>query len=258
MPGRIWFRFHMGKCINKMVENNLDILAIGVHPDDVELGCGATLIKHVDLGYKVGILDLTKGELGTRGNAELRLKEANDAKDYAGISFRENIGLSDGFFVNDMDSKISIIEILRKYKPKIVLANAIRDRHPDHGKAATLVKEACFLSGLAKIETFMKGVSQEKWRPENVYHYIQDYNVEPDFVIDVSGYLERKFEMIACFKSQFYDPTSHEVETPISSKQFMDHLLGRAVAHGRRIGAQHGEGFTTYEYIGADDLFKIR
>jgi bacillithiol biosynthesis deacetylase BshB1 len=247
----------MGKCLNKMVDIKLDILAIGVHPDDVELSCGATLLKHVDIGYKAGILDLTKGELGTRGTAELRLREAEAARAYAGIEIRDNLGLRDGFFVNDDESKMAIIRKIRQYRPDIVLANAIRDRHPDHGRAALLTSESCFLAGLSKIKTSYQGKDQQHWRPKKVYHYIQDNYIEPDIVIDISGYLDRKFEMIACFKSQFYDPNSREEETPISSKQFMDHLKGRAVDFGRRISVEYGEGFTSESYIGVSDLYKL-
>jgi len=240
-----------------MVDIKLDILAIGVHPDDVELSCGATLLKHVDMGYKVGILDLTQGELGTRGTAELRLQEAEAARAYGGIEIRDNLGLRDGFFVNDDESKMAIIQKIRQYRPDIVLANAVRDRHPDHGRAALVTKESCFLSGLSKIKSTIKGIEQNHWRPRKVYHYIQDNYIEPDMVIDISGYLERKFEMIACFKSQFYDPNSNEEETPISSKQFMNHLRGRAIDYGRQISVDYGEGFTSDSYIGVSDLYKL-
>lgn len=257
MSGRIRFRVYVGKRIDKMVDMKLDILAIGVHPDDVELGCGATLIKHIEMDYKVGILDLTEGELGTRGTAEIRKQEARAAQAYAGIPVRENIGLEDGFFMNDKESKLAVIRMLRKYRPDIVLANAVSDRHPDHGKAAELVREACFLSGLAKVETEWDGQVQDKWRPVRLYHYIQDYHIEPDIVVDISDHIDKKFEMIAQFKSQFYDPASNEDETPISSKQFMDHLKGRATDHGRRIGVAFGEGFTSDTYIGVRDLFDL-
>lgn len=247
----------MGKCIDKMVDQKLDILAIGVHPDDVELGCGATIIKHVDLGYKVGILDLTQGELGTRGNAVLRLEEAEKAKNYAGVLVRENLGLEDGYFQNDKSSKNALVKFIRRFQPDIILANAVRDRHPDHGRAAQLIKEACFLSGLEKIETVHNDNLQSKWRPRRIYHFIQDHYIEPDLVIDITDYLERKFEMIMCFESQFYNPDSKEADTPISSKQFMDHLRGRATDHGRRIGVDYGEGFTVESSVGTDDLFKL-
>ena len=236
----------------------LDILAFGVHPDDVELGCGGTIIKHIEKGYKVGIIDLTQGELGTRGNAETRMLESDRAKVYAGVSIRENLKLPDGFFQNDRDSKMAVIRMIRKYQPDIVLANAIMDRHPDHGRAALLVKEAAFLSGLSKIETEMDGQQQPKWRPSKLYHFIQDYHIEPDLVVDITDQIERKFEMIMCFDSQFYNPDSNEDETPISSKQFMDHLRGRAIEHGRRAGYDYGEGFTSDSYIGVDSLFDLK
>jgi len=241
-----------------MVEGmKLDLLAIGVHPDDVELGCGATLIKHIRKGYKAGIVDLTQGELGTRGSAALRLEEAEKARVFAGVSIRENLGMADGFFADDPSHQLEIVRIIRRYRPDIVLANAIRDRHPDHGRAAELVRKACFLSGLSKIETRDGGVIQEKWRPQRLYHYIQDYHIEPDLVIDVSEYLDDKFGMIMCFESQFYNPDSEEDETPISSRQFLDHLKGRAIDHGRRIGVKYGEGFTSDSYIGAHSLFDL-
>ena len=236
----------------------LDILAIGVHPDDVELGCGGTVIKHIDLGYKVGILDLTQGELGTRGNAKLRLQEAEDAKNYAGVLIRENIALADGFFQNDKESKLEIIKVIRKYQPDIVLTNAINDRHPDHANANKLTNEACFLSGLSKIETFNEdGSKQTHWRPRKNLSYIQDFYIEPDVVVDISGYLERKFEMIACFKSQFFDPQSKELDTPISDPNFLENLKGRALEMGRRIGVSHGEGFTSRSFIGVDDITQV-
>ncbi len=235
----------------------LDILAIGVHPDDVELGCGATIIKHITQGYKVGILDLTQGELGTRGTAEIRMKEAESARALAGVLVRENIGLEDGFFTNDKASKLAIIKAIRKYQPDIVLANAVSDRHPDHGKAADLVRESCFLSGLGKIETVYNDTVQDKWRPKQMYHYIQDYHIEPDLVVDVSDFLDKKFDMIMCFESQFYNPDSKEDETPISGKQFLEHLRGRAIDHGRRIGVKYGEGFTSDTYVGVNNLFDL-
>ncbi|MBT8231758.1 MAG: bacillithiol biosynthesis deacetylase BshB1 [Saprospiraceae bacterium] len=240
-----------------MVKNKLDILAIGVHPDDVELGCGATLLKHLDLGYKIGILDLTKGELGTNGSAELRLQEANAAKEFAGIQVRDNLGFADGFFINDKAHKIEIIKVIRKYQPDIILSNAIMDRHPDHGNASKMISEACFLSGLIKIETQIDGERQDKWRPKKVYNYIQDYQLEPDFVVDISDHFERKIEMVLCFKSQFYNPKDIGEQTPISSKSFLEHLRGRAAGFGRRINVKYAEGFTSSSYIGIDDITKI-
>jgi len=235
----------------------LDILAFGAHPDDVELGCGATLAKEISLGKKVGIIDLTQGELGTRGSAELRLQEATKAKEILGASVRENLGFADGFFVNDKEHQLEIIKILRKYKPDIVLCNAIDDRHIDHPKGSELVSNACFLSGLLKIETELDGVKQEKWRPKNVYHYIQWKNIEPDFVVDVSGFVNQKLEAVMAYGSQFYDPKSNEPETPITSKNFIDSITYRAQDLGRLIGVTHAEGFTTERYVAVENLDKL-
>ena len=241
-----------------MSDKKVDILAIGVHPDDVELGCGATLIKHIDMGYSVAVVDLTQGELGTRGNPELRFQEAEAAKEYAGIKYRENLGLKDGFFENNEASKMKIIEAIRKYQPEILFANAVRDRHPDHGNAAKLVYEASFLAGLSKIQTTVDGEVQEKWRPRKLLNYIQDFNLEPDVVVDITDYMERKIEMVLCFKTQFYSPDSTEDETPISSSDFLEFLRARARSHGRHIGASFGEGFTCESYIGIDNIFSIK
>jgi len=236
----------------------LDILAIGVHPDDIELGCGATVLKQINLGYKVGFLDLTQGELGTRGSAKIRLEESEAAKAFAGALVRENLKLADGFFRNDHASKIKIIEIIRKYQPDIVLANAIKDRHPDHGKASKLVYDACFLSGLVKVVTLDENdQKQDKWRPRKLLNYIQDMDLVPDIVIDVTGYIEKKVELVLHFKSQFYDPDSNDIETPITSPEFIQNLTGRAINHGRRIGVQHGEGFTCETLVGIDDITKL-
>ena len=193
----------------------LDILAIGAHPDDVELGCGATLAKEISLGKKVGILDLTRGELGTRGSAKIRDEESRIAAEILGVEVRENLAFADGFFVNDKEHQLKIIEIIRKYKPTIILCNAVDDRHIDHPKGSKLVSDACFLSGLVKIETKLDGVIQEKWRPKQVYHYIQWKNLEPDFVIDVTGFLEKKVVAVIAYKSQFYNPNSKELSSPI-------------------------------------------
>ncbi len=236
----------------------LDILAIGVHPDDIELSCSGTLLKHIDLGYSAGILDLTKGQLGTRGTPELRLEEAARSAKILGVSVRENLGMEDGFFVNDFNHQKPIIEIIRKYRPEIVLANAISDRHPDHGKAAKLIADACFYSGLRKIETSVNGKRQDTWRPKAVYHYIQDYYLSPDFVVDITPYFSRKKEAILAFSSQFYNPeNTTEPETPISSKDFFDFVEARARNFGRIIHATYGEGFTTNRAVGIDDLLRI-
>ena len=236
----------------------LDILAFGAHPDDVELGCGAVIAKEVALGKKVGIIDLTRGELGTRGTAETRDEEASNAAKILGVAVRENLRMADGFFVNDKVHQLKVIEALRKYQPDIVLCNAIDDRHIDHGKGSKLVSDACFLSGLTKIETNVDGKPQEKWRPKAVYHYIQWKDIEPDFVVDVSGYMNVKMESIKAYKTQFYDPNSKEPETPITSKNFLDSLDYRARNFGRLVGTEHAEGFTVERYIAVDSLSDIK
>lgn len=236
----------------------LDILAFGAHPDDVELGCAATLAKEVSQGKKVGIVDLTQGELGTRGSAELRMKEAAKAAEILGVSIRENLKFADGFFVNDRKHQIEIIKMIRKYQPEIVLCNAIDDRHIDHGKGSKLVSDACFLSGLQKIETELDGEIQEKWRPKLVYHYIQWKNIEPDFVVDVSGFIEKKIDSVMAYSSQFYDPSSKEPQTPISSKNFTDSIEYRARDLGRLIGTDFAEGFTVERYIAVESLSKLK
>lgn len=227
----------------------LDILAIGAHPDDVELGCGATIAKEIFLGKKVGILDLTRGELGTRGSAEIRDTEALNAAKILGVVVRENLAFEDGFFVNDKKHQLEIVKIIRKYKPAIVLCNAIDDRHIDHSKGSKLVSDACFLSGLMKIETEFNEKKQEAWRPKQVYHYIQWKNIEPDFVVDVSGFVDKKLEAIHAYSSQFYNPNSKEPSSPISSKNFLDSIVYRAQDLGRLVGVEHAEGFNTERYI---------
>lgn len=223
----------------------LDILAIGAHPDDVELGCGGTVAKMVAEGKKVGILDLTRGELGTRGTAETRKNEAAAAAEILGVEFRENLGFRDGFFVNDEKHQLKLIEVIRKYRPEIILCNAVDDRHIDHGKGADLVESACFLSGLRKIET-----GQEAWRPKHIFHYIQWYPLTPDFVMDISGYLEKKKEAVFAFKTQFFDPKNEEPNTPISSKLFQESIENRAKDLGMLIGSEAGEGFMLKGYLG--------
>jgi len=227
----------------------LAILAIGAHPDDVELGCGATIAKEISLGKKVGILDLTKGELGTRGSAEIRAEEAKNGAKILGVEIRENLGFADGFFVNDEKHQLEIIKIIRKYKPEIVLCNAFDDRHIDHPKGSKLVSDACFLSGLVKVETKLDGFKQEAWRPKFVYHYIQWKNLEPDFVVDVSGFMELKMAAVKAYSSQFYDPNSKEPTSPISSKNFLDSVLYRAQDLGRLVGVEAAEGFNTERYV---------
>ena len=236
----------------------VDILAIGVHPDDVELSCVGTLIKHIELGYTVGLVDLTKGELGTRGTGEIRLAEAEDAAKILGAKFRENLEMRDGLFEINEENLMKVVSSIRAHRPKIVLANALEDRHPDHGRAAKLVHQACFLAGLRKIETMRDGKAQEHWRPKNVYHYIQDRNLIPDFVTDISGVIDKKMEVIMAFKSQFYDPNSKEPKSPISGKDFMDFVVSKSRAFGREAGFEYGEGFNTAKKIGVSDLFDLK
>ncbi|TXG35738.1 bacillithiol biosynthesis deacetylase BshB1 [Seonamhaeicola maritimus] len=238
----------------------IDILAIGAHPDDVELGCGATLAKEIANNKKVGIIDLTRGELGTRGSAETRDVESEVAKKILGAEFRVNMEFADGFFVNDKYHQIELIKMIRKYKPDIVLCNAIDDRHIDHGKGSKLVSDACFLSGLIKIDTKSEDDDswQDPWRPKHVYHYMQWKNLEPDFVVDVTGFMDRKMEAVLAYKTQFFDATSKEPETPISSKNFTDSIAYRARELGRLIGVEHAEGFNVERYVAIDSLFDIK
>ncbi|MBL4594649.1 MAG: bacillithiol biosynthesis deacetylase BshB1 [Flavobacteriales bacterium] len=236
----------------------LDILAIGVHPDDVELGCSGTILKHIALGKKVGILDLTRGELGSRGSGELRLVEAENSAKLLGVSIRENLGFADGFFKNDKEHQLEIIKIIRKYQPDIILANAPKDRHPDHGRASQLVSEACFYSGLVRVETQLDGKNQELWRPKVIYHYIQDRFLKPDFVVDVSEHMDKKMESILAFSSQFYNPVSDAPETPISSKKFLDFIKARMANFGRDINADYAEGYTTERVIGIEDITQLK
>lgn len=232
----------------------LDILAFGAHPDDVELGCAGTILKEISLGKTVGIVDLTRGELGTRGSAEIRDQEANAAAEILGVTVRENLGMRDGFFVNDEKHQLEIIKMIRKYKPEIVLCNAIDDRHIDHGKGSKLVSDACFLSGLMKIETVLDGEKQEAWRPKLVYHYIQWKNIQPDFVVDITGFTDKKIESILAYGSQFYDPNSKEPESPISSKNFLESLNYRSRDLGRLVGVEHAEGFTVERCLAVNSL----
>lgn len=237
----------------------LDILVFGAHPDDAELGAGATIAKEVSLGKKVGIVDLTRGELGTRGTAEIRDREAAKSAEILGVSVRENLEFSDGFFVNDKEHQLRIIQSIRKYRPEIVFCNAIDDRHIDHGKGAKLVSDACFLSGLLKIDTRTEGGDdwQEPWRPKMVYHYIQWKNLVPDIVVDVSGFIEVKTKSILAYASQFYDPNSDEPETPISSKNFIDSVNYRARDLGRLIGTEYAEGFTVERHPAVNSIFDL-
>jgi len=232
----------------------LDILAIGAHPDDVELGCGATLAKEVTGGKMAGIIDLTRGELGTRGSAEIRDQEAAKAAQVLGIEVRENLGFRDGFFVNDETHQLALIQMIRKYRPETVLCNSLRDRHIDHGKGSKLVSDACFLSGLRKIKTEYDGVEQEAWRPKLVYHYIQWENLVPDFVVDVTGFIQIKLDAVLAYSSQFYDPSSKEPVSPISSKNFLESVEYRAKDLGRLIGKEYAEGFNVERFVAVDRL----
>jgi len=235
----------------------LDILAIGAHPDDVELGCSATLAKEISKGKKVGVLDLTRGELGTRGSAEIRDAEAAKAAKILGLTVRENLAFRDGFFMNDEAHQKAVIKIIRKYKPEIVLCNAVQDRHIDHGKGSKLVSDACFLSGLMKIQTSIDQIDQEAWRPKQVYHYIQWENLKPDFVVDVTGFMDIKIEAVKAYASQFYDPESKEPVSPISSKNFLDSISYRASDLGRIIGKESAEGFTVERFVAIDHLDQL-
>ena len=235
----------------------LDILAVGSHPDDVELSCSGTIAKEVDRGKKVGILDLTRGELGTRGTAEIRDQEAKAAAEILGVKIRENLEFSDGFFMNNSAHQLEIIKILRKYRPDVVLCNAVDDRHIDHGKGAKLVSDACFLSGLRKIETILDEEKQEAWRPKHVYHYIQWKNLKPDFVVDISGYMDKKLESVLAYRSQFYDENNDEPNTPISSSNFLDSITYRAQDMGRLISTDHGEGYTAERHVAVDSIFDL-
>ena len=227
-----------------MSDFNIDILAIGAHPDDVELGCSGTIAKEISDGKKVGILDLTRGELGTRGSVDIRDSEAKDAAKILGVSFRENLNFKDGLFTNDAAHQMKLIEIIRKYRPKIILCNAIDDRHIDHPKGAKLVIDSCFLSGLKKIKTSVQGIDQAPWRPDNIYHYIQWKNIKPDFVVDITGYIETKLKAVKAFKSQFYNGNETVHDTPISTKNFLDSIEYRAQDLGRLTGVDYAEGFT--------------
>lgn len=231
----------------------VDILAIGVHPDDVELSCSGTILKHIAQGYRVGILDLTRGELGTRGTPELRIAEAKKAAEILGVAFRENLGLRDGFFDGGEAEMMAVLKQIRTYQPDVVLCNVPEDRHPDHGRAAKLVVEACYYSGLTKIKT-----GQDAWRPRAVYHYIQDRHHAPDFVVDVTPFVEKKLEAIKAFSSQFFDPNSKEPQTPISGESFIDFVKGKMRVQGRDIGAEFGEGFLVSRTMGVEDLLSLR
>lgn len=236
----------------------LDILAFGAHPDDVELGCAGTIAKEVSLGKKVGIIDLTRGELGTRGSAEIRDTEAAKAAQILQLEVRENLNFRDGFFKNDEAHQLEIIKAIRKYRPEIVLCNAIDDRHIDHPKGSQLVSDACFLSGLLKITTEVDGTLQAPWRPKVVYHYMQWKNIEPDFVVDITGFIDTKMEAILAYDSQFYNPNTKEPETPITTKNFLDSVKYRAQDLGRLVGTEFAEGFTVERYLAVNSLGDLK
>ena len=235
----------------------IDILAFGSHPDDVELGCGGTLTKQKHLGNTVGIIDLTRSELSSRGTVAIRQQETEEASKILGIDIRENLGFADGFFKNDKEHQLEVIKMIRKYQPTVVITNALSDRHPDHGRGQQLVSDACFLAGLSMIETTMNGEKQKEWRPRNVYNYIQAYNIEPQFVIDITGFEEIKMQSILAYKSQFYNPNSNEKDTFISSKEFLDFVKTRMIQHGQIAGYKFAEGYTISRYIATDNIMNL-
>lgn len=235
----------------------LDILAFGAHPDDVEISAGGTLSLQASLGHRCGIVDLTQGDLGTRGSAETRAKEAARAAEILKVAARENLKFRDGFFKNDEEHQLEVVKMIRKYRPEIVLANAPTDRHPDHGKGGELVKVAAFLAGLRKVETTLDGEKQEAYRPRLVLHYIQFQNLKPGIIINIGQHLETKMESIRAYKSQFYDPESKEPATVVSSKNFLDSIRYRAQDMGRLIGAEFGEGFVSSQDLGLSDLMHL-
>lgn len=233
----------------------LDILAFGVHPDDIELGCAGTILAAIAQGKKVGIVDLTQGELGTRGTAATRKIEAENAAKIMNISVRKNLEMADGFFANDETHQRKVIQVIRKYKPQIILCNAPEDRHPDHGRSAKLVADAAFLSGLRKIETVDEvGNLQEQHRPAYVFHYIQDRFIQPNFVIDISAFHDKKIEAIMCYTTQFHNADSNEPQTYISSPLFLETVKARAMMFGKRIGVQYAEGFISEKLLGVSSL----
>lgn len=238
----------------------IDILAFGAHPDDVELSCGGTILKEIHNGKTVGIIDLTKGELGTRGTVQTRATEASNAASILGVSFRKNLSFSDGFIANDKAHQLEVIKLIRHHQPEIVLCNAIDDRHIDHGVASKLVSDACFLSGLIKIETksLDSEAVQAPWRPKSIYHYIQWKPLEPDFVVDISDHIDKKMESVMAYSTQFYNPNSQDPETPISSKNFVDSVHYRAADLGRLIGVGYAEGFNVERLPAIDSLFDLK
>jgi len=235
----------------------LDILGIFAHPDDAELCCAGTLLKHIAMGKKVGIVDITMGQLGSRGTPMIRLAEAEAAAKVLGIEVRENLRLEDGYFENDQVHRLKVIESIRKFRPEIVITNAREDRHPDHGRASKLVSDACFFSGLRRIKSVNQGLEQKEWRPKAVYHAVQDRYIHPDFIVDVSLYVEKKFEAIMAFESQFYNPQNTEPQTPISSKEFLESVKARMRDYGRLINVEFAEGFTTERPVGVPDILEL-
>ncbi len=236
----------------------LDILVMAAHPDDAELGCSGTIARHIAGGKKVGIIDFTRGELGTRGTPEIRLQEAVAAAEVLGLSARENMHFRDGFFRNDEEHQIKLAKMIRKYRPDIVLANATEDRHPDHGKGSLLAEDACFLSGLRMVETISdEGEKQAAWRPKAIFHYIQDRYIEPDFVVDITPYWSLKEASVRAYKSQFYDPSSKEPESYLTSPEFLGFVESRAQEMGHKIGVKYGEGFTKSRMLSVSDLYDL-
>ena len=237
----------------------VDILAVGIHPDDVELSASGTLLRHAAIGRTFGLLDLSRGELGTRGTAEIRAQEALDSARIMGAAFRETLDIPDGLFVPGPDNWLKIIRVLRACRPELVLCNAPDDRHPDHGRAAKMVLDACFYAGLEKIETIgNEGNTQKKWRPRAVYHYVQDKQLVPDFVVDITPHFHRKMEAIMAFRSQFYDPNGNEPETPISGKDFLEFMQAKGRVFGRSILVPYAEGFLVSRTLGVKDLFDLQ
>jgi len=237
----------------------LDILVLPVHPDDAELGCAGTILKHIALGKKVGVADLTRGELGTRGSAEIREREANAAGKILGLTIRENLDLPDGFFQNTPEYQLKVIEVIRKYQPDIIITNAYHDRHPDHGRANELVEASAFLAGLRKIVTHFDGKLQEAWRPVLILQFIQDRYIEPDILIDVTAYWDKKIESIHAYGSQFFNPEwEEEPQTYISSPDFIKIIESRAMEFGKSIQVKYAEGFTSRKILGVNSLFDLR
>ncbi|MES2419250.1 MAG: bacillithiol biosynthesis deacetylase BshB1 [Bacteroidota bacterium] len=236
----------------------LDILVFAVHPDDAELGCSGTILAHIAAGKKVGVVDFTRGELGTRGTAATRDEETKASSKILGLHARENLRFKDGFFKNDEAHQLEVIKMVRKYKPEIILTNALHDRHPDHGRAGDLANDAIFLSGLIKIKTTIDHTEQEAWRPRLVLQYIQDRYIKPDIIVDISAHIDQKIECIRAFKTQFDSPDNSEPQTYISSPEFLEAVIGRSREFGKNIGAKYGEGFTSRKLLGIDNLFTLK